>query len=97
VRIFLGVKRCLREWRLVGGIVLIGALASGCAAGGFNAKTLHDRLVEAGLRPAQATCVLDKMTDKFDEQLNTRTDPIAAELRAQRELLRQCGVASAPR
>jgi hypothetical protein len=41
--------------------------------------------------------VIDKMGDKFDEQLDARTDPIAAEIRLQRGILRQCGVASAPR
>ena len=74
-------------------IVLIGALASGCAAGGYNADSLHDRLVNAGLRPAQATCVIDAMVDEFgDDQLNARTDPIAAEIRAERKVLTKCGV-----
>jgi hypothetical protein len=74
-------------------IVLIGALSSGCAAGGYNADSLHDRLVRAGLRPSQATCLVNAMVDKFGEdQLNARTAPIAAELRAERTLLRRCKV-----
>jgi hypothetical protein len=68
-------------------------LASACAAGGYNADSLHDRLVKAGLRPSQATCVIDAMVAKFGEQqLNARTDPIAAEIRAERKLLQKCGV-----
>jgi len=76
-------------------IVLIGVLASGCAAGGYNADSLRNRLVNAGLRPAQATCVLNEMVRKFGkDQLNARTDPIAAEIRAERKVLDKCGVRS---
>ena len=72
-------------------IVLIAVLSSACAAGGYNADSLHKRLVHAGLRPAQATCVIDAMVKKFgDEQLNTHTAPIAAEIVAERKLLRTC-------
>ena len=78
-------------------IVLIAVLASGCAAGGYDADSLHDRLVRAGLRPAQATCVIDEMVRKFDDQLNARKDPIAAEIRAERKLLEKCGVSTQPR
>ena len=74
-------------------IVLTGALASGCAAGGYNADSLHNRLVRSGLRPAQATCVIKEMVKTFGAaQLNARTDPIAAEIRAERKLLRKCEV-----
>jgi hypothetical protein len=74
-------------------IVLIVGLLSGCAAGGYNAETLRDRLVKAGLRPTQATCVINAMVRKFGEgQLNARTAPIAAELRTERALLRNCKV-----
>jgi len=72
-------------------IVLIGALASGCAAGGYDADSLHDRLVRAGLRPAQATCVIDGMVGKFgDDRLNARAEPIAAEIDAERKLVESC-------
>ena len=74
-------------------IVLIGMVASGCAAGGYNADSLHDRLVKAGLRPSQATCVIDAMVHKFGkQQLNAHTAPIAAEIGAERKLLQKCGV-----
>ena len=74
-------------------IVLIGVLASGCAAGGYNAETLRDRLVDAGLRPSQATCVIDAMVHRFGErQLNAHKDPNATEIQEERRLLRKCGV-----
>jgi hypothetical protein len=93
VKAFVGVKVRLRT--VV--IVLIGALSSGCAAGGYNTDSLHRRLVHAGLRPAQATCVLDKMVYRFGEaQLSVRTTPIPAEIRAERTLLRVCGVVAKP-
>lgn len=79
------------------GIVLIGALTAGCAAGGYNAGSLRNRLEKAGLRPAQASCVINKMVDRFgDAELNARIQPIAAETRVERELLRKCGVAPTP-
>jgi hypothetical protein len=75
-------------------IVLIVGLSSGCAAGGYNADSLRDRLVKAGLRPTQASCVINAMVRKFGaDQLNARTAPIAAELRTERTLLRTCKVA----
>jgi hypothetical protein len=91
VKAFVGVRGRVRT--VV--IVLIAALSSGCAAGGYNAGSLHRRLVHAGLQPAQATCVIDKMVERFgDAQLNARAAPIAAEIRAERTLLRACGVAA---
>jgi hypothetical protein len=93
VKAFVGVK--VRVRTVV--IVLIAALPSGCAAGGYNAGSLHRRLVHAGLQPAQATCVIDKMVKRFgDAQLNVRTAPIEAEIRAERTLLRACGVVTKP-
>jgi hypothetical protein len=81
----------------VAGIVLIGALTAGCAAGGYDAGSLRKRLEEAGLRPAQASCLLDRMVDRFgDNELNARVEPIAAEIRVERELLRRCGVDVTP-
>jgi hypothetical protein len=72
-------------------IVLIAVLTSACAAGGYDADSLHDRLVKGGMPPAQASCVIDAMVDKFGEDpLNARVEPIAAELRAERVILRQC-------
>jgi len=89
MKVFTGVKRGAR----LSVIVLSAVLASACAAGGYSTSALRSRLVDAGLRPEQATCVLDKMVGRFGRaQLNARTAPIAAELRAEKILLRACGV-----
>jgi hypothetical protein len=73
--------------------VVIGGLLSGCAAGGYNAGSLEHRLEKAGLSSRQATCVLDRMVARFGEtELNARTEPIVEEIRAERTLLRRCGV-----
>ena len=94
VKAFVGVQSGVRA----GSIVLIAALSTGCSAGGYNADSLRNRLVRAGLEPAQATCVIGAMVDRFgDERLNARTDPIAAEIRVERALLRKCGVGANPR
>lgn len=86
---FSGVKARFR----VSVIVLSAVLASACAAGGYSTGALRSRLVDAGLRPEQATCVLDKMVERFGRaQLNARAAPIVAELRAEKTLLRACGV-----
>ena len=99
-RTFVGVKAFVgvQGGGRAGLIVLIAALSTGCSAGGYNAGSLHNRLVRAGLEPAQATCVIDAMVDRFgDNRLNARADPIAAEIRVERALLRTCGVGANPR
>ena len=74
-------------------IVLIVTVSSGCAAGGYSTGSLHRRLEKAGLTSRQATCVLDRMVDRFgQDQLNARTRPILAEVRAERTLLHSCRV-----
>ena len=94
VKAFVGVQGGVRA----GLIVLIAALSAGCSAGGYNAGSLHNRLMRAGLDPAQATCVINAMVDRFgDNRLNARADPIAAEVSAERALLRKCGVGANPR
>jgi hypothetical protein len=94
MKAFVGVRGGVRA----GLIVLIAALSTGCSAGGYNAGSLHDRLVRAGLEPAQATCVIDAMVDRFgDNRLNARAEPIAAEVGVERALLRRCGVGAKPR
>ena len=89
VKAFVGVQGGVRA----GLIVLIAALSTGCSVGGYNAGSLHSRLVRAGLEPAQATCVIDAMVFRFgDARLNAHADAIAAEIAAERTLLRKCGV-----
>jgi len=78
-------------------IVLIATFASGCAAGGYSRGSLRSRLEHAGLKPAQAKCVVDKMVDKFgDDNLNAHTTPNAAEANLERTLLRKCGIVVSP-
>jgi hypothetical protein len=74
-------------------IVLIGSLATGCAAGTYDPNKLERRLESTGVAPTAAKCVVEKMTDKFGERrLGGRDQVSALELDAERALLRQCGV-----
>jgi hypothetical protein len=78
-------------------IVLIAVLSSACAAGTYSKSSLENHLEKVGVKPAKATCVLDKMATRFgNTRLNARTDPIAAEFAAERTVLRKCGVGTSP-
>ena len=78
-------------------IVAIGALCAACAAGGYDAGAVRRHLVDAGLSPKAADCVVLHMGPRFGEdRLSARADPTAAELAAERALLRTCGVKLAP-
>ena len=77
----------------LGAIVLIGIVAAGCTAGGYEPNTLQGRLEQAGVPPAAAKCVIQGMTEKFGTQiLGARVDPSAQEINAQRVILRRCDV-----
>jgi len=77
----------------LGAIVLIGTFAAGCTAGGYAPNTLQGRLVEAGVAPAAAKCVIQGMTKKFGTQiLSARVEPSAPEINAERVILRRCQV-----
>jgi len=81
------------RWSRAAAIVVIAAVLPACAAGGYNAGALRRHLVDAGVSPAAADCVVLHMGPRFgDERLSARTDPTAAEFRAERALLRTCGV-----
>jgi hypothetical protein len=74
-------------------IVLIAVSVSGCAASGYDAAALKSHLIDAGLSGAAATCVVDRMSPRFgDARLGAHADPTAAELDAERALLKACGV-----
>jgi hypothetical protein len=82
-----------KRFRRAGLIVAIGALCAACASGGYNAGAVRRHLVEAGLSPAAADCVVLHMGPRFGEdRLGARADPTAAEIAAERALLRTCGV-----
>ncbi len=79
-------------------IVLTGALASGCAAGGYNAGSLRSRLVRAGVPAKQASCVLDSMNKEFlSDRLDAHADVTGAEITTERRIVRACGLKVAKR
>ncbi|HTD49319.1 MAG TPA: hypothetical protein VK771_01885, partial [Acidimicrobiia bacterium] len=72
---FPAVKVFLR----VATIVLIALSVSGCAAGGYSPATLRAHLIDVGLTPHAAACVVDHMGPRFgDARLGARTVPTAA-------------------
>ena len=82
-----------KRLRRAGLIVAISALCAACAAGGYDAGAVRRHLVEAGLSPEAADCVVLRMGPRFgDERLAARADPTAAEIAAERALMRSCGV-----
>jgi hypothetical protein len=83
----------LKRFRRAGLIVVIGALCAGCAASGYDAGALRRHLLDAGVSPAAADCVVLHMGPRFGvERLGARANPSAAEFAAVRALMRTCGV-----
>jgi hypothetical protein len=77
-------------------IVLSAWLASGCAVSGYSAGSLQRHLVSSGLSPAEARCVVGHMGPRFGvSRLGARARPEAAELKAERAILKTCGVTKA--
>jgi hypothetical protein len=82
-----------KRFRRAGLIVAIGALLTGCAAGGYNAGSVRSHLVDAGVSPKAADCVVLRMGPVFgDERLGAHTEVNDSEVAAMRKLLRRCGV-----
>ena len=82
-----------KRFRRAGLIVAIAVLGAGCAAGGYDAGAVRRHLVDAGLSPAAANCVVLHMGPRFgDDRLAARADPTAAEIAAERALMRACEV-----
>ena len=74
-------------------IVAIAALCAACALSGYDAGAVRRHLIDAGLSPAAADCVVLHMGPRFgDDRLGARATPSAAELAAERALMRACGV-----
>jgi hypothetical protein len=71
-------------------IVAIGALLTGCAAGGYDAGAARRHLVDAGVPPAAADCVVLGMGRFGDERLGLHTEASSDERQAMRELLETC-------
>ena len=76
----------------VGCVATVLALA-GCATPGYNPSRLQSQLEHAGATPAQARCVIDGLTKKYDEnQLGSHSEPSAAEVSYTRGVLKACRV-----
>jgi len=79
--------------RRAGLIVVIGMLLSACAASGYDAGGVRRHLVDAGVSPRAADCVVLRMGPVFgDERLGAHTEVNDSEVAAMRKLLRRCGV-----
>ena len=79
-------------------IVLSAWLASGCAASGYSTGSLQRHLEATGLSPAEARCVAGHMGPRFGvSRLGARARPEAAELKAERAILKSCGATKAER
>jgi hypothetical protein len=72
-------------------IVAIGALLTGCAAGGYDAGAARRHLVDAGVSTKAADCVVLGMGPRFgDQRLGAHTEATSGERKAMRELLEAC-------
>jgi hypothetical protein len=82
-----------RRLRRAGLIVAIGLLLTGCAAGGYDAGSVHRHLVGAGVSPEAADCVVLHLGPLIgDERLGAHAVPSSPEIAAVRELLQTCHV-----
>jgi hypothetical protein len=74
-------------------IVLSASLVSGCAVSGYSASAAQQHLVSAGVSRKAATCVVGRMGHLFGaDRLNVRERPDPVELKAERAILKGCGV-----
>jgi hypothetical protein len=80
-----------QRFRRAAVIVAIGTLLAGCAASGYNADATRRHLVDAGVSPEAADCVVLHMGPRFgDDRLGAHIDVTSSEREAMRELLRTC-------
>jgi hypothetical protein len=88
------LMRSDEKWlRRAGPIVAIGVLLTGCAAGGYNAGSVRRHLVDAGVSPKAADCVVLHLGPLIgDERLSTHDKANSAEIAAVRKLLQTCDV-----
>jgi hypothetical protein len=73
----------------------LGCVAlAGCATPGYDPPRLQSQLEHAGATPAQAACVTQHLSDKYDEnQLGSHSPPTAKEIAAAREIIvKECKV-----
>ena len=80
-----------QRFRRAAVIVAIGALLTGCAAGGYDTGATRRHLVDAGVSPEAADCVVLHMGPRFgDDRLGARIEPDSDEREEMRELLQTC-------
>jgi hypothetical protein len=80
-----------QRFRRAAVIVAIGALLAGCAAGGYDTGATRRHLIDAGVSPEAADCVVLHMGPRFgDERLGAHIDASSREREAMRELLETC-------
>jgi hypothetical protein len=86
-----GVRSDQKRFRRAGLIVAIGASLTGCAAGGYDAGAVRSHLIDAGVSPKAADCVVLHMGPRFgDKRLGAHIDASSDERAAMRELLETC-------
>ena len=74
-------------------IVLSASLVTGCAASGYNAAAAQQHLVSAGVSRKDAACIVGRMDPRFGvDRLNARERPDPDELKAERAIVKACGV-----
>jgi hypothetical protein len=80
-----------QRFRRAAVIVAIGVLLTGCAAGGYDTGTTRRHLVDAGVSPEAADCMVLHMGPRFgDERLGANIDATSREREVMRELLETC-------
>jgi hypothetical protein len=74
-------------------IVLIALLAAGCATSGYDAGSLRSRLVDAGVDPARAGCLVTRLEHRLGPQaLGSHARARPSDVALVRTLERQCRV-----
>jgi hypothetical protein len=82
-----------RSRRALIAVAVSALLAAGCASSGFDADSLRDDLVDTGMSPDEATCVVEGMQDHFSpQQLGAHVDANDEQRAAQRRIMAECEV-----
>ena len=76
-------------------VVLGGVLAPGCASDGYTEASTEAKLIDAGLTPEEADCVVDGREKRIGaNRLGGRDEPSASQRERMTQILEQCGVAT---
>ena len=85
--------RTLRDVRVRALALLVagGLLATACAGEGYRASNVQRELVKAGLTARQASCVTDRLEDKYDpRQLGSYSSPTQQEINTTTAAIAAC-------